>query len=659
MLLSRHILNAIFVEFDDDERAQMISRYEKHAPMFVEQLRHIYGCLPEFNDWCSNLMLGFMELAAQRPTTLRELDRRRTVDKNWFVQQDMIGYCTYVDRFAGDLQGVMKKIPHLVDMGVRYLHLLPFLKAREGDNDGGFAVSSYDDVEPALGTIDDLVSLTAQLRAANISLCSDFVLNHVADDHAWAIAAQQGDEKYKSYFYTYPDRHTPDIFEKTVGEIFPQAAPGNFTFVKTLDAWVWTTFYPYQWDLNYTNPAIFYEMSLALLRLANRGVEVFRLDSTAFLWKREGTNCMNQAEAHWILQAMRSMIEIVAPAVLLKAEAIVPTADLPAYIGGTCASKNEQMHFSDGGNKTNSTVPIQECHIAYHSSLMAASWVALAQQDATMIYRVMTRTPALPAQTSWLTYVRCHDDIGWNVLRAEAGEDGALARETLSKIAQFYAGEANSYARGASFQAADANAVHGTVGMTASLCGMSSAKSYQERRAAQQRILLLYGLALCFGGLPVIYMGDEIGQGNFDDYALNPAAKNDSRWLQRPFLDAVGFQQRNDERFLAGDFFHSLRHLLARRRETSQIAASMPRYIIPSQKKELLIFGRGNERSESQFVFVGNFSEYKMRLDLRELDHHQNLPHSWRDVLTETTFRADSTHLISLEPHEQLWLSQI
>src|SRR5476649_2899092 len=284
-----------------------------------------------------------------------------------------------------------RRIPHLRELGVSYLHLLPFLRARAGENDGGFAVASFDEIEPALGSNADLEALTAQLRGAGISLCSDFILNHVADDHAWAIGARNGDAQLREFFHIYPDRTEPDRYEPTLGQVFPQLAPGNFTYVEALEGWAWTTFYPYQWDLNYANPAVFAAMAQAMLRLANRGIEVFRLDSTAFLWKRAGSNCMNQPEAHVLLQALRAVVDIVAPGVLLKAEAIVPMAELPAYFGDAAAP---------------------ECHLAYHSSLMAAGWGALAEQDAGLLRSVIAATPALQPSASWLSYVRCHDDIG-------------------------------------------------------------------------------------------------------------------------------------------------------------------------------------------------------------------------------------------------------
>lgn len=645
MTLSSNSLQAMLAHLPLDQHAQFTLRFQAQSPLLMARLQALYGHAENFSEWCIQLMCAIASATAARPAALRELDQQRLQDKDWFGNQNMLGYCTYVDHFAGDLNGVAEKIPHLTEMGVRYLHLLPFLRARQGENDGGFAVSSFSEIEPRFGNMDDLRALTEQLRKENISLCSDFILNHVADDHPWALAAQAGDPNYRAYFYSYQDRALPDKFEQTVGQIFPQAAPGNFTYVDSLQRWVWTTFYPYQWDLNYTNPAVFADMAIALLGLANQGIEVFRLDSTAFLWKREGSNCMNQPEAHWILQALRCIVDIAAPGVLLKAEAIVPTAELPAYLGG------------NGNNGRDKESTIKECHLAYHSSLMAAGWAALAEQNTSMIQRVMQSTPALPEQTSWLTYVRCHDDIGWNVLRAEAQADGRDAQQRLSQVSRFFAGEDGSFARGASFQASDPAAVHGSVGMASALCGYPSAHNETEvglALLARERMLLLYGLALTFGGLPVIYMGDELAQGNDNSYRQFPEKTNDSRWLQRPDLDQDAYAKRHQPETESGQIFTALCHLFRCRRHSEQLAAGQPRHMIDVDQPELLLFARGDLAGHNALTFVGNFSDHAVTLDLHTLRGQ-----GWVDVLSENSYIGDTAQSLVIPAYGQFWLRQL
>ncbi|MFA9275664.1 MAG: alpha-amylase family glycosyl hydrolase [Candidatus Aquirickettsiella gammari] len=588
---------------------ELEQRLVRYTPGLRQKLLAVYGNHQEFDAWLGTLLEKITATAQQRSPALLALDQQREQDPDWFLQQDMLGYCTYVDRFAGDLQGVKQRIPHLVKLGVRYLHLLPFFRSRQGENDGGFAVASFEEVEPRLGTLDDLRELTSALREQKISLCADFVLNHVADDHPWALAAKAGNTHYQAFFHTFPDRQLPDQYEQTVGQIFPQAAPGNFSFNPEMQAWVWTTFYPYQWDLNYSNPQVFAEIVMALLGMANLGIEAFRLDSTAFLWKRLGTSCMNQGEAHLLLQALRDIIEIAAPGVLLKAEAIVATADLPAYLG----------NVDDVDDVGDEKYGIKECHIAYHSSLMAASWVALAEQNVELIQAVMRATPILPVQTSWLNYIRCHDDIGWNVLRAEAAgslsdEQGAQqALQRLRHASQFYSGAVDNYADGLSFQASDVNAVHGTVGMAASLCGIHSAEA-ELAQTGIRRLMLMMGLALSFGGIPVLYMGDELAQMNDRSYQSDPAKKQDGRWLQRPYFDQDALTHLQDMHRTSSVVFQKLNELLMQRRELPCFAAHQPRMLLDTMNQQVLAFIRGVARSAEHCIYLGNFSEQTQTL---------------------------------------------
>jgi amylosucrase len=549
-------------------------RAVRHEPVLADRLQRLYGHLPGHAAWLESLMTDVGRLMAARPAALQAVDAAREDDPAWFCAPTMLGYSAYVDRFGGNLRGVKARIPHLRDLGVTYLHLLPFLRPRAGENDGGFAVASFDDVDPRLGTVADLEDLTASLREAGISLCSDLILNHVADDHPWAQGAAAGNAHLRDFFHVL-DREQADAYEATLGQVFPQAAPGNFTHVDAMGGWVWTTFYPFQWDLNYANPAVFAAVAAALLRLANRGIDVFRLDSTAFLWKRLGTDCMNQPEAHWLLQALRAIVDIAAPGVLLKAEAIVPTRELPAYFGAADAP---------------------ECHLAYHSTLMTAGWAALAEEDASLVREVAAATPALPAGASWLTYVRCHDDIGWKHLLAEAGDISRLAA-----VAQFY-NDGASYAAGTGFQGGLA-----TNGTAAALCGYAADAS----DAALRRLLLVHGLALCFGGLPVLYMGDELAMANDDTYRDDPARAHDSRWIQRAPFDIVRYAERNDPTTPAGRAYAGLRRLICLRRELPELAAGVPCTVLPSDDPALLALARGDG-----FRALLNFSGRSLALDL-------------------------------------------
>ena len=557
------------------ERAAVLrERLNNELPVLHDRLSRLYGCNENFSDWLGQVVAQAVQLALARPDDLWALDLQRTAQPNWHLNGSL-GYCAYTDKFAGNLSGVRARIPHLQELGVTYLHLLPFLKPGTPPNDGGFAVASYDEVDPALGTNQDLQQLTRELRAAGISLCSDFVLNHVSHEHKWALQARAGDVHYQSYFHW---AHTPEevaAHEKNLIQIFPNTAPGNFTFIPEVKAWAWTTFYPYQWDLNYAQPEVFAEMSQSLLQLANLGVEAFRLDSTGFLWKRPDTNCMNQPEVHWILQAMRSLTNIAAPGVLLKAEAIMPTQELPPYFG---------LGETQG----------PECHVAYHSSLMSASWVALAEENTQIIQDVLSHTPALPDGCAWMTYVRCHDDIGWNVLRPEMDARGFDQRTRLLSASQFFAGDVpGSYAQGAAFQASDPSVVHGTNGMAAALVGITSAQTPAELEAATSRLIMMQSLSLFVGGLPLIYMGDEWGQGNTSAEEIAQRQGPDGRELHRPMFDDVGFAKRHDVQTTQGKIYAALCAFIQAKKKHTSLHATLSLSIWNTGTSSVLGLKRG------------------------------------------------------------------
>ena len=340
-----------------------------------------------------------------RPDELHDLDERRLAEPDWFQRSNALGYAAYADRFGGTLEGVGEHVGHLTGLGVTYLHLMPLLTPRPDPNDGGYAVADYRTVRSDLGDVDGVRDLATALRDQGISLCIDLVLNHTAREHAWAEAARAGDAEKRDYYLVFPDRQLPDEYEQSLPEVFPDFAPGSFTWDDELAGWVWTTFNDYQWDLNWANPAVLCEFADILLGWANVGVEVFRLDAIAFLWKRLGTSCQNQPEVHDLTQALRTVARIAAPAVLFKAEAIVGPADLPAYLGtGAHAGK-----VSD---------------LAYHNSLMVQVWSMLASGEVGLAAIALQNLPQPPSTTSWITYLRCHDDIGWAIDDTDAWRAG-------------------------------------------------------------------------------------------------------------------------------------------------------------------------------------------------------------------------------------------
>ncbi|MCB0036000.1 MAG: hypothetical protein KDE51_18340, partial [Anaerolineales bacterium] len=386
-------------------------RLQQHLPDAIFALTQLYGGREDFDHWIQTFVDLVAAAYAQRHPDLRLLDIRRTQKADWFQRSDQIGYICYADRFAGGLRGVIDKIPYLKELGVTYLHIMPMLQPRPEPNDGAYAVQDYRAIADYLGTMDDLTDLTKALRAHGISLCTDIVCNHTAQEHEWAQKALTGDKKYQDYYFVFPDRTMPDQYERTLREIFPASDPGSFRHYPEMKyddqegAWVWTTFHEYQWDLNYGNPAVFGEMLDVILNLANHGIEIFRMDAVAFMWKKLGTACENLPEAHAILQAFRTLTYIACPGIIFKAEAIVAPKDVVPYFGtGRMAGK--------------------ECEVAYHNSLMVLLWSMLAEQDVVLATYSLQQMPEIPESAAWVNYVRCHDDIGWAITDENAAAVG-------------------------------------------------------------------------------------------------------------------------------------------------------------------------------------------------------------------------------------------
>ncbi|MCA9971978.1 MAG: alpha-amylase family protein [Anaerolineales bacterium] len=611
-------------------------RVRQHLPDAIRPLRLLYGHQPDFEAWIGRFLTIAARAYAARPADLRLLDLRRVSEPDWFQQSNMVGYVAYTDRFAGTLGGVAAKIDYLQELGVTFLHLMPLLQPRPGPNDGGYAVMDYRQVDQRLGSMQDLAALAAQLRQHGISLCIDLVCNHTAKEHAWARKAAQGDAAYQAYYHMFPDRTLPDQYERTVREIFPEFKAGSFTHYDTFDRWVWTTFNEFQWDLNYANPAVFGEMLDIMLYLANQGVEVLRLDAVAFMWKRMGTDCENQPEAHAILQAFRALSRIAAPGLLLLAEAIVPPPQLVPYLGQ--------------GPATN-----KECEIAYHNVFMVMLWSSLAERKVALLTHALQQMPAIPTGTSWLAYVRCHDDIGWAVTdenAAAVGLNGFLHRSFLS---DFYSGRfPDTFARGATFQFNPKNNDRRISGALASLAGLETAVAAQDWPAADlavRRILLLHAMILAFGGIPLLYMGDEIGLCNDYRYADDPNHADDNRWLHRPPMDWAAAAQRHDWQSLAGRIFQGIRRAVQARKRTPALHAQAAAHAVWTHNEA--VFGLLRDSPRGRLLILGSFSERPQTVPAYRLQE-MGFGGMLQDRLTETPVAAWQD--LVLEPYQCLWL---
>ena len=451
-----------------------------------------------------------------RSAELKALDKARSADPDWYKRGNMFGMTMYTDLFAGNLKELAKKLPYLKEQKLTYLHLMPLLQMPHPHNDGGYAVEDFDTVDPALGTNKDLENLTRELRKAGISLCLDFVMNHTASTHRWAMAAKAGDPWFQAYYHLYDDRTIPDQYEQTVPQVFPNTAPGNFTWCEEMHKWVLTTFHDYQWDLNYANPAVFVDMTKSILHLANLGVEVFRIDAVPYIWKQLGTTCRNLPQVHTIVRMLRMVLECVCPAVILKGEVVMAPKELAAYFG---------------------TPEKPECHMLYNVSTMVNLWGALASRDTRLLKAQLDALHALPDNCWFVNYLRCHDDIGWGLDEAVENKLGIDPQKHKEYLYHFYEGNfPGSWAKGELYNYDPATGDARSCGTTASLCGVEQALEKDDKTAldyAVKRDLLLHTAMAFLQGFPMLNCGDEIAQLNGWDYKNDPDRVEDSRNLHR------------------------------------------------------------------------------------------------------------------------------
>ncbi len=611
-------------------------RIERYGPDLRESLRVVYpGVVEETYDRLISLAI---EAYVGRDGDLRELDEKRLLNPDWLQRPEMIGYVAYTDRFNHTLAGVAEKLDYLESLGVTYLHLMPLLMPRPGESDGGYAVMDYRSVRPDLGTMADLTALARRLRERGMSLELDLVLNHVAREHEWARRARAGEQKYRDYFFLYPDRTMPDAYEATLPEIFPDFAPGSFSWDDEADAWVWTTFNSYQWDVNWSNPDVMVEYADVICYLANAGVEVLRLDAIAFIWKRMGTDCQNQPEVHHLTRILRSVLRIVAPAAAFKAEAIVGPADLIPYLG----VGEHHGKVSD---------------LAYHNTLMVQMWSALASRSTRLMEVALSAFPPKPTTTTWGTYIRCHDDIGWAVSDADAAAAGLDPWAHRAFLSDFYSGEhPGSFARGLVFQHNPLTNDRRISGTLASLAGLETALATGDRGRiddAIARIFLLNAVMLGYGGVPLLYMGDEIGMTNDYSYEADRNHAADNRWAHRPLMDwdraaaAAASTDTPEGRIRAG-----VDHLLGVRKATPHLHAAVESRIVHSPDERILVLRRDHPLGAMLQVY--NLSESYVEFGLEVLrgiagDRADERISGYAYDLTPASF--------TIRPYQALWLT--
>lgn len=628
------LLGRLHARFPEEARSPEWEGFEiRLTEGFPDLFRHLLGLYGHHYDFfyhLENLLETMARMWLDRPAELKSSDGLREADPAWFQGGRLIGAMAYVDLFAGDIRGVREKIPYLQELGITYLHLMPVYRTPDGDDDGGYAVSSYRETDEDLGTMEDLRELTDELRQHGISLVLDFVFNHTSDDHDWARRAREGDEICQDYYLMFDSRSEPDEYERHLRTIFPDEHPGCFTYLTRIKKWVWTTFHTYQWDLNYRNPEVFNAMVEEMLFLANVGVEVLRMDAVPFLWKQKGTTCENLPEAHRVIESFNTIARIVCPSMVFKSEAIVAPDDIHSYIG------------------------TDQCQISYNPLLMALLWESLATRDAALLRHSMEHRFALPEGCAWVNYVRSHDDIGWGFDDRDAGSLGMNPGDHRRFLTDFYVGRHEaSFAEGAPFQENPDTGDARVCGTCASLCGLGKALAdgdEGETELALRRILLVHGVTFTIGGIPLIYLGDEIGMLNDETYRDDLEKEGDARWLHRPSFDWAKAERHSEEGTVEHRLHSGFLKLAQMRLNNDALA-----------RGDTEIVGIGNDHvfawlrttSDQTVLCLANFSDRPQSVEaprLRQLGLRKTLV----DVVTGKTLIA--TKRLDLEPLQFLVL---
>jgi len=616
-------------ESGPEDRVVFEERLRRHWTRLFGLLVELYGHHYDFYYHLEAIIAAAARGWLDRSADLKALDERREADPLWFQSQEMVGGVLYVDLFSDNIARLHDHIPYFKELGLTYLHLMPPFAAPAGDSDGGYAVNSYRALDPSLGTMEDLTRLADRLREEGISLVIDFVFNHTSDEHEWALKAQAGDPRYTDFYYIFPDRTMPDRYERTLRDIFPEIRRGSFTWHEAMRKWVWTTFHSFQWDLNYGNPEVFRAMAEEMLFLANTGVSVLRLDAVAFIWKRMGTDCENQPEAHMIIQAFNAVARIAAPAMLFKSEAIVHPDEVMRYIGA------------------------DECQLSYNPMLMALLWDGLATREVKLLNRAMRKRSRIPDNCAWVNYLRCHDDIGWTFDDADAwavGIDPAGHRRFLN---DFYTGNfPGSFARGVPFQYNDDSGDQRVSGTLASLAGLEGALQANDPLLidmAMRRINMLRSILLSIGGIPLIYLGEEWGALNDYSYITDSRKARDSRWVHRPKI-RWGTDRWRDPETVERRLFNEVAALI-RLRKTQPALRNGGAEAIRTENPHL--FGYIRHGNGQRLLIVNNFSDYPQSMGENRLRVY-GLGYRFVDHVSGHTFSANEP--LYLGPYGFVWL---
>ena len=583
-----------------------LNEFEVRLQKHHDELRWLYMELYNNGSMFFELVEKLRAFYAERGNALKNIDRSRETDPDWYRRNDLLGMMLYIDNFGGTIRGVREKLDYIQKSNVNYIHLMPFLDTVPGRSDGGYAVKDFRKVQPSLGTMEDLEELTSACHEKGIQVCMDFVMNHTSEDHEWAVRARNGEGEYMSRYFFYDSWDIPGEYEKTVPQVFPTTAPGNFTWLPECGHHVMTTFYPYQWDLNYQNPRVFNEMMYNFLYLANRGIDIIRIDAVPYIWKELGTQCRNLKQVHTIVRMMRMICEIVCPSVLLLGEVVMEPEKVVPYFG---------------------TVEKPECHMLYNVTTMATTWHTVATRDTTLLREQLDKVFHLPKAYVFLNYLRCHDDIGWALDYDSLRRFGIEERPHKAYLNNFFRGYTGaSISQGELYNEDLVTGDARLCGTTASLCGLQTALMAEDEEAITRSIhaiVMLHAYMFTQSGIPVLYSGDEIGQLNDETYHNDRNKAEDSRYLHRGRMDWAAAARADEAGTTENRIYSALSQLETLRGKENVFSCSADAWTVETGDRAVLGIGRSLEGETLVGLF--NFSEENRTVSLNDTAPYTNL----------------------------------
>ncbi|SMD41535.1 amylosucrase [Aquiflexum balticum DSM 16537] len=631
--LIQQTINKYSIDSNDKD---FLQRFNERIGTISKLYYQLYATHPKKDELFEQLIVTLFKANNERSLDLKKQDEIKSNKNQWFLSNELVGMSLYVDRFAGNLKNMSSKLDYLEELGVNFLHIMPVFESPQGESDGGYAVSDFRKVDPKFGTLEDLIALNKKMQKREMYLMLDIVLNHTSHRHQWAEKAKSGDPYFQDFYYMYDNRWIPNEFEEAMPEIFPEAAPGNFTWSEECQKWVMTVFHDYQWDLNYMNPMVLREMLDNVLFYANLGVDLLRVDAPAFIWKQTGTTCQNLPQVHTLLQLIKQCVMVSTPGMAILGEAIVAPKEITKYFGT--------------GEFT-----AQECDFAYNAVHMALQWDMLATGETEVMMAAQHEILKKPYGTSWITYTRCHDDIGLGYENEMIKAAGKQPYEHRKFLMDYYSGKfPNSPARGELFSSNPKTGDARISGTLASLCGLEKGIYENDPTVIDEaihKIMLMQAHSMFIGGLPMLFYGDEVGYTNDYSFRNDPGKSYDNRWMHRPLIDWKRNKLAEKDGSLENRIFSQTQKLIQIRKQLSVISDFKNLTWSTPQNKHVAVFMR--DSADDRFFGVFNFSSFPTKLTWYVFREHTQAPKRLLDHWTGDEFDVGYDHeFLELQPYQ-------